>query len=448
MNALERQLATTRSTTTWKIVKALDDGRRSPGAFLALPARIVSLLIDHRRAKQEVSTSFQAAGASSDEVAKPSRRMPAVVFCATNGVGLGHFTRLRAIARSLRASAPDIPIVFVVSTPLVHVTRLDGFTTYYVPPKQDVVAATNTAFWESFLESTLRSVLRAHRARAFVFDGVFPTEPVLAAMENAPDCRRIWVMRGLPSAEVAETRQGYLERFERLIRPAEAGAAVPEATTRDFHCPPIVSVRRDDLVERASARARLGLPDDRLVAYIQLGAGVQNDTAPALKAAVAALEARGVLPVLAASVLSDLPIDPPSGARILRDYPTAESFEAFDFAVSAGGYNTFHELMLTRTPSILVPRQGRVNEGDRQLDRVMIAVDAGAALLVEEGEGGDALRTAMDDAVGALSEKETRQTMREAAGRLMAGAEGSAAAAGEILRLYQEGAHAEEERHG
>ncbi|MEM8821924.1 MAG: hypothetical protein AAGE90_20775, partial [Pseudomonadota bacterium] len=219
LSALERQLAGIRSTTTWKIVNALDDGRRSPRAFFALPLRIASLLIAHRRAQQQVATSFRTTSSTKDATAIPSRRMPAVVFCATNGVGLGHFTRLRAIARSLRAAAPDIPIVFVVSTPLVHVTRLDGFTTYYVPPKQDVVAATNTAFWESFLESTLRSVLRAHRARAFVFDGGFPTEPILAAMENAPDCRRIWVMRGLPSAEVAETRQGYLERFERLIRP-------------------------------------------------------------------------------------------------------------------------------------------------------------------------------------------------------------------------------------
>ena len=41
--------------------------------------------------------------------------------------------------------------------------------------------------------------------------------------------------------------------------------------------------------------------------------------------------------------------------RSLRDYSNSMYFEGFDFCVIAGGYNSYHEVINSRLPSICLP---------------------------------------------------------------------------------------------
>ena len=68
--------------------------------------------------------------------------------------------------------------------------------------------------------------------------------------------------------------------------------------------------------------------------------------------------------------------------RILRDYPNSRYFRDFDFAVMAGGYNSFHEVIEAEIPTICFPnmKTGR----DDQYRRVKVAQDAGCMVVIKE----------------------------------------------------------------
>ena len=60
---------------------------------------------------------------------------------------------------------------------------------------------------------------------------------------------------------------------------------------------------------------------------------------------------------------------------ILRDYPNSLYFNAFDYSIQAGGYNSFHEMRSMKLPTLFYPN---LNTGmDDQKSRCLISVDEG-----------------------------------------------------------------------
>ena len=70
----------------------------------------------------------------------------------------------------------------------------------------------------------------------------------------------------------------------------------------------------------------------------------------------------------------------------LRGFPIARYYRAFDFCISAAGYNSFHELLSAGVPTLFVPNED--SEMDDQGARARFAEmhGAGRALLQEEFE--------------------------------------------------------------
>ncbi len=62
----------------------------------------------------------------------------------------------------------------------------------------------------------------------------------------------------------------------------------------------------------------------------------------------------------------------------MRNFPNSHYLRAFDFVVSAAGYNTFHELIGYGLPTIFVPNE-KV-ETDDQLGRSQFAEEQGLGL--------------------------------------------------------------------
>ena len=54
-----------------------------------------------------------------------------------------------------------------------------------------------------------------------------------------------------------------------------------------------------------------------------------------------------------------------AGVRILRQFPSSRYLHAFDCVVSAVGYNSFHELVLSGTPSLFVPNEHPMMDDQR-----------------------------------------------------------------------------------
>jgi predicted glycosyltransferase len=88
-------------------------------------------------------------------------------------------------------------------------------------------------------------------------------------------------------------------------------------------------------------------------------------------------------------------------------------YAAFDFAVSAAGYNSFHELLSARMPTVFIPQERGF---DDQLRRAETAYQSGACLLVREGTA------FIPDLVAAfyqLSDPRCRMTLAMQAGNLV-----------------------------
>jgi UDP-N-acetylglucosamine:LPS N-acetylglucosamine transferase len=106
--------------------------------------------------------------------------------------------------------------------------------------------------------------------------------------------------------------------------------------------------------------------------------------------------------------------------------PLADVWGAFDFVISAAGYNSTHELLHAGVPTIFVPLERPL---DDQFARAAHFADRGAALSATAFDG-----DSLDRAVASLSNAEARAAMASKA--LAAGAgEGAALAAEHLLDL-------------
>jgi predicted glycosyltransferase len=87
---------------------------------------------------------------------------------------------------------------------------------------------------------------------------------------------------------------------------------------------------------------------------------------------------------------------------VVREFPISRRFRAFDLAVSASGYNSFHELLRFGVPTLFLPnrdtalddQQGRAQfASDRGLAHMLgrVSVDAAAARLSDLLKRGQAM---------------------------------------------------------
>ncbi|OHR24272.1 hypothetical protein HMPREF2791_00035 [Corynebacterium sp. HMSC034A01] len=114
---------------------------------------------------------------------------------------------------------------------------------------------------------------------------------------------------------------------------------------------------RSELLERDEARRQLGLPRDRRLFLIQLGAGVVNDTNQLKSVAIAAVRGLGEQwePVLVANPLKkDFELQHDDVLKFSA-YPVLKYLKAFDAAIFAAGYNSVQESVVSELPAIFVP---------------------------------------------------------------------------------------------
>jgi UDP-N-acetylglucosamine:LPS N-acetylglucosamine transferase len=113
--------------------------------------------------------------------------------------------------------------------------------------------------------------------------------------------------------------------------------------------------------------------------------------------------------VVVESPISETPMDPASAPVSRRLYPIARYLHGFDFAVSAAGYNTFHELTLSACPTLFVPNEHPMM--DDQLLRARYAEYRGYAITVRASDP-YRLRGALDLVLDPAEREAMRSRMR------------------------------------
>ena len=358
----------------------------------------------------------------------PARRT--VAFYPTNGVGLGHVTRLLAIARRLPERYEP---VFLTPCHALAVIEHAGYRTDYVP--EAAHDETNPADHHAAMAPRLLELLRYHDPAAIVFDGNVPRDSLLTACADL-DAPMLWVRRGMWRADPQLARHLALSRgFDAVLEPSEVAAAADRGVTASAPdaptpVPPVMLLDRAEILPAAAARAALGLDPDRPAALIQLGAGNNNDIDRVLDHILPIQLRLDLQLVVAEWLIREAPVRR-RGIRYLRAFPNARHLRAFDFAVSAAGYNSFHELLHYGVPTLFVPNDHQ--KVDDQRARAAWAESRGAGICLPRG--GEA---AIAGYVGALLDAGLRRQLARRA-RAVCPVNGAVAAAQAVVALAERG---------
>ncbi len=285
---------------------------------------------------------------------KRLQRTKRVLLVPSNGVGLGHVTRLLAIARRMDHRVEPIFLSFAQAASTIESF---GYLAEYFPSQHDSGASMDN--WDPWLRHELGEVLGRYDIDAIVYDGNNPTDGMVQAALSNGGCRLAWVRRGMWGAAPSP----YLENarfFDCIIEPGEiAGERDAGATAVRRHeaimVNPIRLLDREELLPRDEALAALGLSADKPVVLLQLGGGSNRDILSLADRVINELKSFSNLQIVMAewqNGLCQLPHWP--NTHVLRGYPISRYFNAFNFSIAAAGYNTFHEVLEFGLPTIFL----------------------------------------------------------------------------------------------
>jgi len=327
-----------------------------------------------------------------------------VLFVTSNGTGLGHLTRSMAIARRLD---PALEPLFLTLSAAAPVVRGLGFPVEYVA-SYDRPCAGNDWRWTRRVRERLRAAVGEAKPALVMFDGTHPYERLLPAL-RASGAPLVWCRRGMWMARSDTAPLWRSHLFDAVLEPGEFAAEAdrgPTAARRDEATvvAPIVLLDRTELLPREQAERELGLEAGRINALVQLGQGegVRETTARCLRRLAAD---EGVQAAALSSSLAALGEVPEGVVRLEATYPMSRYLAAFDLAVSAAGYNAYHELIHLGPPTLFVPMP---RQTDDQAARARYAHVIGVARACS-GPDDPALGPLLDELLDAAR----RRAMRE-----------------------------------
>ncbi len=297
-----------------------------------------------------------------------------------NGAGMGHLSRLMAIARRLPA---DTAAVIATQSYAASVAHREGFLTEYIPSRK--VLDAGHPRWTALLRSRLGHLIELHEPAVVAVDSV-PHAGIVEAVRDHPEITWVWVRRAMWQRGVGADWITEGKVFDHVLEPGEFAAAAdlgPTVSDRAnaHQVGPITFLDESELLDAAAARAELGL-DDRPAALLQLGAGNINDIASPVARICRHLGGHGFQLVLAESTIATTPLPAVPGAKVVKLYPVSRYLRAFDLAVSAAGYNSFHEQVGFGIPTIFLPNTA--TKLDDQVGRARFAAATGVAMSVED----------------------------------------------------------------
>ena len=191
---------------------------------------------------------------------------PRLLFYAVNGLGLGHVTRMLAIARAVRILRPGAQILFVTTTEADHVIYREGFASVKIPSRTIIQrTGIQPGVYNKLAQTVVMNTVAAYNPAILIAD----TFPVGASQELLPtlswNMRRVFVYRAQIAERAADTQfQTLLTAYDLAIIPHEIDSeTLPlPPTLRPVWTGPILIRNRAEALSKVEARRRLGLPDN------------------------------------------------------------------------------------------------------------------------------------------------------------------------------------------
>lgn len=374
---------------------------------LAAPAVVPGAGAGHDGSTGSQADPTSAAAAVPSATGAPDGR---VLFISSNGAGVGHLMRLMAYARHLPS---DLEPVFLTFSQGGRVVAEQGHVVEYLASRS--ISGATARAWHPMLQERVGELIERYDVRAVVFDGTWPYQGVLDAVGDHPHVSLVWSRRAMWRRGVTNpvlTDQRHL--FDLVVEPGELAADDDRGATRALRAEatrvgPVTYLEGEELLDRAAARAALGLDPARPAALVNLGAGNIDDADSTLRRVLDRLGREPDLQVLVTrSIIAEQQTALPDNVRAVSVYPLARYLHAFDLAVAAAGYNSFHELTLAAVPTVFVPNLATAT--DDQAARAAFAERTGIGVALH-----DPTPARVDAALAVVLDAERRQRMHDRA---------------------------------
>ena len=312
---------------------------------------------------------------------------PAIILATSNGIGMGHLTRASAVAAELKSFAN--PIIISMAAAVVEVPKIAGVRFEYVPGRDRKWMGRFA--WDRYLRDRIVALIDETGAKIVSFDGVVPYPGIIGIKSIRPDVKLVWVRRGFWQ----KSSRSYLlslqsKMMDLIITPGDFGQSYDHGPTvnrgDDVVVAPISIYDSKTALSRQAARNLLGIDQSRPAVLVQLGVG-EADLNAKMNAALSGLLNWPNLQV----ILTKEPLDAhgnqlaPAGLdiKIIRHFPLANVLAAFDAAICAAGYNSVHEELAAKIPTLFIPN---IRGTDNQVARANWAVDNQMALSVDQSD--------------------------------------------------------------
>jgi len=317
------------------------------------------------------------------------RRLTVVAY-AVNGSGLGHLTRVLAILRWMKRlallSGVSLESYVLTSSEAPGLALEEGFAAFKIPsktairkaglPKDDYLRLARQWVWHSL------GLIKPDVLLVDTFPGGSFGELI-----HALDVPRVSVfINRAMKEEFARTAGGekLFSLYDRIIVPVEPTAPQrtfdTEIAAKTRHVGPIMLRSREELRPREEARRRLGIPENKLGVWLSAGGGGDLHAGDGIEMLVETMRDEPDLHLVvgAGPLYGDAPLRGPN-ITWLTCFNAMEDFAGIDFAVSAAGYNSFHELLHAGVPTAFFAQEKIADEQER---RVRVASEIGCALSV------------------------------------------------------------------
>lgn len=312
----------------------------------------------------------------------------AFLFVVSNGVGLGHLTRLLAVAKQLKGR-----VLFWSYSQAAQLIEEQGFPVVVRMTAEHLGASVDS--WNAWEAADITAFVGENSINAIVYDGSSPPKGILDALVRPElgDTDFIWLRRGMWHQEADTYPLSKTHHCSLVIEPRDLAHAADVGPTRTItpahlgsckflQVPPVVATRLDELLSRRKARSALNHWSFRPLCLLNLGGESLADHAPLL-ALIKRLAAKEKIRFLwLRSPFSSTSAPATGTVQQLRKFPIAPLLNAFDGIITAAGYNSFHEVLtLSRAPVLFAPnRNARL---DDQYARATFAVDQGWAQMID-----------------------------------------------------------------
>jgi predicted glycosyltransferase len=363
---------------------------------------------------------------------------PRILCYAMNGLGLGHLTRLLAIALRIKEQYPQCDILFATTSDADNLLSRYGIPYVHLPSKKVAahgqIGSRRLARLYNALINPLLDTWQPH---------VFITDTQVTGSLNDTlhylrygSALKVFVHRSRKLSSYTQA-QIQAQRFYHLVVvphflhqftvPEPLGFNVPF-----FWSGPILLQERHEALSRAEARKQLGVTNNHMLVFLSLGGGGDESDPALLMRVLQCLEhVQGIQIVLARGALRTFTIISDHNRVIETDtFPVSTYFNALDMAISASGYNTFHELMHFGVPTIFIPRPRGY---DDQLERAEQAAQKGCCLVCPEED----IDTHLPQLVNDLMEPAMQQQLSQNAAAFVS-VNGASLAAHEIMQALQQ----------